>query len=130
MRFDEVAAGEIDHARRFTAPRTREAYVWPARHHASDSRDPNLPPMGQRFRLKAGFRLAGFSATNRVILTALKTYGMFLADNGSPWYLSGVPDERWDNDDLHELQERVRGADFEAVDSSSLMVDPDSGRVR
>ena len=130
VRFDEVAAGEIDHALRFTAPRTREAYVWPARHHASDLRDRDLPPMGQRFRLKAGFRLAGFSATNRVILTALKTYGMFLADNGSPWYLSGVPDERWDNDDLHELQERVRGTDFEAVDSSSLMVDPDSGRVR
>ena len=130
MRYEEIEAGVIPHALRFTASLTQEAYVWPARHQAGASTDPDVPPMGQRFRLKAGFRLAGFSAANRVILTALKTYGMFLADNGSPWYLSGVPDERWDNDDLHELQERVRGSNFEAVDSSSLMVDPDSGRVR
>ncbi len=86
--------------------------------------------MGQRFRLKASFNISGFSPTNQVILTALKTYGMFLADNGSSWYLSGVPDERWDNDDLHNLQTRVRGSDFEAVDESGLMLDPDSGQVR
>jgi hypothetical protein len=130
VRSDEVAAGEIAHALRFTAPRTRAAYVWPARHEASDDDVPDLPPMGQRFRLRADFDLAGFSTTNRVILTALQTHGMLLADNGSPWFLSGTPDERWDNDDLHELQDRVRGADFEAVDASSLMVDPESGQAR
>ncbi len=84
--------------------------------------------MGQRFRLKADFDLSGFSPEVQVILQALKTYGMFLADNGSAWYLSGVPDERWDNDVLHELHQ-VPGADFEAVDVSSLMIDPDSGQV-
>ena len=85
--------------------------------------------MGVRFRLKEGFDISGFSATNQVILTALKRYGMFLADNGQPWFLSGVPDERWDNDDLRNLQTDVHGFDFEAVDESSLMVDPDLGEV-
>jgi len=130
VRYDEVASGTIRHALRFTAPRTRRAYIWPARHYASSSTDPARPPMGQRFRLKASFDISGFSPTNQVVLTALKTYGMFLADNGSSWYLSGVPDERWDNDDLHELQVRVHGSDFEAVDESALMIDPDSGQVR
>ena len=87
------------------------------------------PPMGVRFRLKAGYDLSGFSPEARVILRALQTYGMILADNGSPWYISGVPDERWDNDVLHELH-RVRGQDFEAVDVSSLRVDSDSGQAR
>jgi hypothetical protein len=130
VRYDEVAAGAINHALRFTAPRTRKAYIWPARHYASSWTDPARPPMGQRFRLKASFDISGFSATNQVILTALKTYGMFLADNGSSWFLSGVPDERWDNDDLHQLQTRVHGSDFEAVDESSLMLGPNSGQVR
>ena len=130
VRYDEVATGTIAHALRFTAPSTRQAYVWPARHHASDETDPNLPPMGQRFRLRGDIDVAGFSPTNRVILKALATYGMFLADNGSPWFLTGVPDERWDNDDLHELQNVIRGADFEAVDTSTLQVDPDSGQAR
>lgn len=85
--------------------------------------------MGQRFRLRADVDTEGFSDTNRIILEALKTYGMFLADNGSDWFLSGVPDDRWDNDDLHELQEGIVGGDFEAVDCSSLIDDPDSGRV-
>jgi hypothetical protein len=133
VRYEEVAGeesgGDIRHALRFTAPRTQRAYVWPARHYASTHTDPELPPMGARFRLKAGFSLAGFSPETQVILRALQTYGMILADNGSPWYLSGVPDERWDNDVLHELH-RVRGADFEAVDVSSLMVHPDSGQAR
>ena len=86
--------------------------------------------MGQRFRLEASFDISGFSPTDRVILTALKTYGMFIADNGSAWFLSGVPDERWNNDDLHRLQTGVYGSDFEAVDESSLMLDPDSAQAR
>ena len=130
VRYDEAASGAINHALRFTAPYTRREYIWPARHYASSSTDPNRPPMGQRFRLKASFDISGFSPTNQVILTALKQYGMFLADNGSSWYLSGVPDERWDNDDLHQLQVLVHGSDFEAVDESSLMLDPDSGEAR
>ena len=84
--------------------------------------------MGQRFRLQAGFDISGFSPANQVILTALKTYGMFLADNGSDWFLSGVPDDRWDNDDLRQLLDGVHGRDFEAVDISGLMVNPDSGQ--
>ena len=127
VRYDEVASGAIRHALRFTAPQTRRAYVWPARHYASDLTGPQYPPMGQRFRLKASFEISGFSPANQVILQALKTYGMFLADNGSAWYLSGVPDPRWDDDDLHALQTGVHGRDFEAVDESSLMIDPDSG---
>ncbi len=130
VRYEEVAAGEILHALRFTAPRTRDDFIWPARHAASSSGDPNLPPLGQRFRLKSTVDLSGFSASNRVILTALQRYGMFLADNGSAWFLSGVPDDRWDNDDLHALQTGIHGGDFEAVDESSLQMDPDSGQVR
>ncbi|MER2599178.1 MAG: hypothetical protein ABTQ73_06635 [Caldilineales bacterium] len=130
VRYDEIASGRIEHALRFTAPRTRRAYVWPARHYASSLTDPALPPMGQRFRLRADFDVSGFSSVNRVILTALKEYGMMLADNGSAWYLSGVPDERWDNDDLHQLQTGVHGSDFEAVDVSGLLLHPDSGQVR
>lgn len=128
VRYEEVAAGAIRHALRFTVPRTRRDWVWPARHFASSRTDPDLPPMGQRFRLRAGFDVSGFSPRVRVILTALKRYGMMLADNGSPWFLSGVPDGRWDNDELRQLRQ-VRGADFEAVDVSSLMADPGSGRV-
>jgi hypothetical protein len=126
--YDEVAAGEIAHAIRFTAPQTRQAYVWPARHYASSSSDSSLPPMGQRFRLKAGVDISGYSGPVQVILRAMKKYGILLADNGSAWYLSGVPDERWDNDMLHEL-DNILGSDFEAVDCSSLMVDPDSGQA-
>jgi hypothetical protein len=129
VRYQEVAAGEINHAIRFTAPRTRKAYVWPARHHASDLTGTEYPPMGQRFRLKADFDISGFHPDVQVILQTLKTYGMMLADNGSAWYLSGVPDEGWDNDVLRQLRQ-VHGSDFEAVDVSSLMIDPDSGQAR
>jgi|GEM_PF-759945 len=128
VRYDEVASGEITHAIRFTAPRTRRAFVWPARHFASSSDDAARPPMGQRFRLKASVDLSGYSAPVQVILRAMKKYGIILADNGASWYISGAPDERWDNTMLHEL-DAVRGSDFEAVDCSGLMVDPDSGRV-
>jgi hypothetical protein len=127
--YDEVASGEIRHALRFTAPQTRRAYVWPARHFASSLTGAEYPPMGQRFRLRANFDISGFSYEVQVILRAFKKYGIILADNGSAWFISGVPDERWDNDELHELH-RIRGSDFEAVDVSSLMISSDSGQVR
>jgi hypothetical protein len=130
VRYEEVAAGAITHALRFTADVTRTDYVWPARHQAGSTSSASVPPLGQRFRLQAGFDLAGFSPPNQVILTALKTYGMFLADNGSDWFLSGAPDDRWDNDDLRQLQERVHGSDFEAVESSGLRLDPNSGQAK
>jgi hypothetical protein len=123
-----VAAGEIRHALRFTAPQTREDHVWPARHDASDLTASRYPPMGQRFRLKASFDVSPFPAQVQVILRALKKYGMILADNGSSWFLSGAPDPRWDDDALHTLHQ-VRGSDFEAVDVSSLMTDPDSAQT-
>ena len=129
VRYDEVAAGEIRHAFRFTASETRKDYVWPARHYASQLTGRQYPPMGQRFRLKASFDISGFSSEVQVILQAMKTYGIILADNGSDWFISGVPDERWDNDQLRELHQ-VRGADFEAVDVSSLLLHPDSGQVK
>jgi hypothetical protein len=129
VRYEEVAAGHIDHAIRFTAPRTRNDYVWPARHAASRSSDPALPPMGARFRLKASVDTSSFPPQARVIAEALKRHGMILADNGSAWFLTGTQDERWDNDDLRALRS-LTGRDFEAVDTSSLMVDPDSGRYR
>ena len=118
-RWDEVARGTIDHALRFTAPRTRRAYVYPARHYASSSNDPALPPMGLRVRLKASVNVASFPKQSRVVLRALQRYGMILADNGSPWYVSGAPNRHWSNDDLHSLG-RLTGADFEVVDTSSL----------
>lgn len=127
-RFDEVAAGEIRHALRFTAPQTQRAFVWPARHHASNLTDPAYPPMGQRFRLKAEFDISSFAPELQVILRALKRYGLILADNGSSWYVSGAPDERWDNDLLHDLG-RIPGSAFEAVDTSSLAPDPNSARA-
>jgi len=128
VRYDEVAGGAIHHALRFTAPRTQRAWIWPARHFASASTDPALPPMGIRVRMKAAVDISGFSAFGQVILTALKTYGMFLADNGSPWFVSGAPDPRWDNDDLHALTQ-LRGSDFEVIDESALMIVPDSGQA-
>jgi hypothetical protein len=128
-RYDEVASGVIRHALRFTAPETQQAYLWPARHLASDSDDPNHPPMGLRVRLKASVDISGYPTQLRVILQALKDYGMFLADNGSPWYITGAPDERWDNDILHMIAD-LSGSDFEAVDESGLMIDPNSGQSR
>jgi len=129
VRYDEVAAGEIRHALRFTAPQTRNQYIWPARHLASNLSDASYPPMGQRFRLKASFDVSAFSPEVQVILQALKTYGMILADNGSAWYISGVPDPRWDNDTLVSELSRVKGSDFEAVNASALMVSADSGQA-
>ena len=128
VRYDEIVAGTIHHAIRFTVPQTQRAYVWPARHYASSLTGAQYPPMGARFRLKAGFDISGFSPTNQIILTALKRYGMMLADNGSSWFISGAPDARWDNNDLHALT-TIAGSNFEAVDVSPLMVDPNSGQA-
>jgi Bacterial TSP3 repeat len=123
VRYDEVAAGVIAHALRFTAPQTRKAYVYPARHFASSSSSASLPPMGLRVRLAAGANLSGLSPDARVIAVALQRYGMILADNGSPWYVSGMSDPRFDDDVLHEL-DRFTGADLEVVDTSGLVNGP------
>ena len=124
VRWDEVASGAIDHALRFTAPATRRAYVYPARHFASNSTSASLPPMGLRVRLKPGVDLTKFPNQARVVLRALQVYGMILADNGSPWYVSGAPNAHWSNDALHALSQ-LTGADFEVVDTSSL---PEPGK--
>jgi len=130
VRYDEVASGEINHAIRFTSNTSKAAYVWPARHQAPYNTQAGSPPMGQRFRLKASFVIdSRFSPEVQVILRAMKKYGLILADNGSSWYLSGAPDERWNNDDLHAFDTYVKGSDFEAVDESSLMVNANSGQA-
>ena len=118
-RWDEARRGVIDHALRFTAARTRRTYIWPARHYASSSTDPSLPPMGLRVRLKASFDVRPFPRQARIVLVALKRYGMLLADNGSNWYISGAPSPGWSNEQLHTLGQ-VKGSKFEVVDTSSL----------
>ena len=129
VRPDEVRAGAIRHAIRFTVQRTQKAYLWPARHQAGESTDPNLPPMGARFRLKRSYDLSRFSPGARVILQALKTYGLILADNGSNWYFQGTEDSYW-NDTLLDQLKSVPAGQFEAVDESSLMIDPNSAQAR
>ena len=119
VRYDEVDAGAIRHALRFTAPHTRTAYILPARHQAGESSAAALPPMGLRVRLKASVDISGFGSQARIILTALTRYGMLLADNGSPWYVTGAPDAHWNDDELHALP-TLHGSDFEAVDTSAL----------
>jgi hypothetical protein len=128
VRPEEVAVGVVGHAIRFTAPKTRRAYLWPARDFASNSLDSDHPPMGAWFRLKSDVDPADFSPMVRPIVEALQVHGMILADNGSPWYLSGVPHWYWDDAVLGELH-ALTGADFEAVDASSLMVDADSNQI-
>jgi hypothetical protein len=118
VRYDEVAAGVIAHALRFTAPRTRNMHIYPARHDAGSS-NTALPPMGLRVRLKASYNISRFSKTDQVILTALKHYGIILADNGSPWFITGVSDPRWNDDDLHQLGQ-ITGRNLEVVDTSNL----------
>lgn len=129
VRYDEVAAGRIDHAIRMTVPVSRTTYLWPARHQAGSTSSTNAPAMGQRFRLKASVKETDFPASVRPIITALKTYGAINADNGSAWFMSGVPDARWNNDDLQSLR-RILGRDFEAVDASGMMVSANSGQAR
>ena len=123
VRYDEVAAGAINHALRFTAPSTCAGYIYPARHEAGSGSCTSKPPMGLRVRLKASVNISGFSTQAKVVLTALKTYGMILADNGSPWYVTGAPDSHWDDDGLHALQ-TLHGSDFEVVDTSGLVNGP------
>jgi hypothetical protein len=118
-RHDEVAAGSIDHALRFTVRRSRRAYIYPARHFASPYTSRTLPPMGLRVRLRLNYPTTSFPPQARLVLRALKRYGMIVADNGSSWYVSGAPDPDWDNDDLHTLG-RIKGSDFRVVDTSSL----------
>jgi hypothetical protein len=118
-RYDEVAAGAINHALRFTVRRTRRAYIYPARHHASSLTDPNLPAMGQRMRLRAGVNISTLPPQARVIAQALTTYGMFVADNGSDMFISGAPNASWSNDQLRALR-TLRARDFEVVDTALL----------
>jgi hypothetical protein len=118
VRHDEVAAGAIRHALRFTAERTGKAHIYPARHDAGES-EPSLPPMGLRVRLKASVDISGYPKQARVVLRALKTYGMILADNGSPWFISGASDRRYNDDELRTLR-KITGADFEVVDTSGM----------
>ena len=123
VRYDEVAAGAIGHALRFTTNQTRQAYIYPARHQAGSSTSTSLPPMGLRVRLKASFDTSGLSPHARVIAEALKRYGMILADNGSPWYVSGMSDPRFDDDVLHEL-DVITGRHLEVVDTTGLVSTP------
>jgi hypothetical protein len=120
VRYPEVRSGQIDHALRVTVPRTQRGYVHPATHFASSSSQASLPPMGLRLRLKASYPLQGFSGQALVILRALKRYGLIVADNGSPWYITGSPSEHWNGGSVLEL-ERLSGADFEAVQSGPII---------
>ena len=129
VRYEEILAGRIDHPIRFTAPVTQRSFIWPARHQAGSTNSASAPPMGAWFRLKSSVDPARFSGAARIVVEAMGRHGVILADNGSSWYISGSPDERWDNDNLHDL-DVLRGSDFEAVDTSSLMVSSDSGRIR
>jgi hypothetical protein len=123
VRYPEVAAGVIDHALRFTAPQTRDAHIYPARHDAGSGSSTSLPPMGLRVRLKASFDLSRLSPQARVVAVALQHYGMILADNGSPWYISGASNTRFNDDDLRTLN-RITGRDLEVVDTSGLVNTP------
>ena len=118
----------VAHAIRMTVPHTQQAYLWPARHQAGESTNANLPHMGEWFRLKASVDPASFDLAVRPIIVALQRYGAIMADNGSRWYLSGAPDARWNNDQLATLG-RINGTDFEAVDTHSIIVNPNSGQA-
>jgi hypothetical protein len=116
-RYDDVRRGSIDHALRFTVSRTRNSFVFPARHFASSLSDANLPPMGLRFRLKRSFDVSKYPRQARIVLVALKRYGMLVADNGSDWFVTGAPSPKWNDDQLNTLKQ-VRGSDFEVVKTS------------
>jgi hypothetical protein len=129
LTYSEVLSGKITHAIRMTATATNTTYLWPARHEAGARSDPALPPMGARFRLKASFNISGFSKHAQVILKAMQRYGLILADNGSNWYFQGAADPRWPNSLLDELKS-VPASAFQAVDESSLEINPNSGAAR
>ena len=121
VRYDEVVIkGEINHALRFTVDNSRNSFVHPATHAASDNSSTNLPPMGMRVRLKAGFDISNFTTHVQVILKAMKKYGMFVADNGSNWFVSGVPDPRWDDNELDQLK-TIKGSNFEVVKMGTVI---------
>ena len=128
LRRDEVAAGEVDHAIRLTAASTDRTFLWPARHQAGSARDPKLPPMGAWFRLKANFDLSRYRPDTQVVLRAMQRHGLIVADNGSNWFFTGTSEQGWDTGLLDQLKTIPAGA-FDAVDTSSLMADPNSGRV-
>jgi hypothetical protein len=120
VRYDEVAAGRLDHAIRITFESTRHAWVPPASHCAGDTGNGNAPAMGTRLRLKAGYGLGGFSGASRTIAEAMKRYGLIVADNGSNWYFSGSSDRRWDDENLNQLK-RIPGSAFEVVASAAAV---------
>lgn len=120
VRYPEVKSEQIDHALRVTVPATQRGYIHPATHYASSSSNPALPPMGLRLRLKAGFDLVGYHGQALVVLRALKRYGLIVADNGSPWYITGAPNSGWNNEDLDQLK-RVPGSAFEAVSTGPIL---------
>jgi hypothetical protein len=120
VRYDEVEAGAIHHALRFTVEETQRAYIHPATHYASYNDDPDLPPMGLRLRLSADYDISGYSGQARVVLEALRTYGMIVADNGTSWFITGATDPRWDDDDLNQLKE-VPGSAFEVVQTGEIV---------
>ncbi|MEV0716149.1 hypothetical protein [Asanoa sp. NPDC050611] len=129
VRYDEVAAGRIDHAIRITVPKTRTGFTWPATHSASSATDANLPQLGQRLRLKASVKTSSMPKQARIVAEAMKRHGVIVADHGSAWFISGAPDPRWDNDALRALKS-LTGSDFEVVDAGGLMVSRTSGAVR
>ncbi|MET9469118.1 hypothetical protein ABZY44_30845 [Streptomyces sp. NPDC006544] len=128
VRYDEAAAGHVDHAIRITVPRSDRSYVWPARHQAGSAADDSLPPMGLRLRLKSSVDTSHLAPQAKAVAEALKKYGAIVADNGSAWYLSGEENSGWDNAQLDGLKD-FKGSDFEAVDASGLQQSPDSGAV-
>jgi hypothetical protein len=129
LRVEEVQAGAVQHAIRFTAQQTDRSFVWPARHQAGAASNPALPPMGARFRLRAGFDISHFSASSQVVLNAMKHYGLMLADNGSNWYFQGAAETGWSDTMISELK-TVPAGQFDALDESSLMIDPNSAQAR
>ncbi|MBV8235350.1 MAG: hypothetical protein JO075_06585 [Acidimicrobiia bacterium] len=129
LRLDEVQSGHVGHAIRFTVQRTDKSFIWPARHQAGSASDANLPPMGARFRLRGDFNMAGYRPDTQVVLRAMQHYGLIVADNGSNWYFQGEAINNWDDGFIADLK-RVPASAFEAVDESSLMIDPNSGEYR
>lgn len=129
VRREEIRAGRIDHAIRVTAQRTARRFLWPARHQAGSTNSRDVPPMGARFRLKANYDISGFRRDTRIVLRAMKRYGLILADNGSDWYFGGTSEDGWSNAMLDELK-TVPASRFVAVNTASLRIDPDSGRAR
>jgi len=132
IRLDEVQAGVIAHAIRFTVQQSDRSYLWPARHQAGAASNPNLPPMGARFRLKAAYPISALGHEAQVVLTAMKHYGLIVADNGTNWYFQGTMDAGWDSGPYPAMiadLKSVPASAFEAVDESALMADPNSGRA-